>query len=219
MLYYEASTRKVHALNGSGTSPAALTLERCLSDLASTKGSEDTVEGPPSEIPSSHPHSVTVPGTVAGWCDAVSSFGSGTLSMSELLEPAATLAEEGFPVSTITAHHWDLCRWQLAAGPHGHVMLKEDGTAPSTGDVFRNPDLAGVLREIGKGGKDAFYAGRIGSSIVEVLEELGGVMTMEDLKVWGSWLLRHRRRNTRWFSPTTPCPRTHIMPRSRLLAA
>lgn len=183
MLFYEAATRKVHALNGSGTAPAALTLERCISDLTKWSGDKSTVDFTQSEIPSPHPHSVTVPGATAGWCDAVSLFGSGALSMSQLLEPAAVLAEEGFPVSPITAHHWNLCRWQLAAGPHGAALLKADGEAPSTGDVFRNPDLAGVLREVGAGGKDAYYGGRIGSAIVEVLRDLGGVMTLEDLKV------------------------------------
>lgn len=181
MLFYEAATRKVHALNGSGAAPAALTLERCLSDI--TKDSRYKEVGPLREIPSWHPHSVTVPGAAAGWCDAVDSFGSGVLSLSQLLEPAVALAEEGFPVSPITAHHWKDDRWQLDAGPYRDALLKPNGETPSAGDVFRNPDMATVLRELGAGGKDAFYRGRIGSAIVEVLQELGGVMTMDDLMV------------------------------------
>lgn len=51
------------------------------------------------------------------------------------------------------------------------------------GEVFRNPDMAGVLRELGAGGKEAFYGGRIGEAMVKVLREMGGVLTMEDLKV------------------------------------
>ncbi|CAN0440124.1 unnamed protein product [Scytosiphon promiscuus] len=42
--------------------------------------------------------------------------------------------------------------------------------------------MAGVLRELGAGGKEAFYEGRIGDAMVEVLRELGGVLTKEDLK-------------------------------------
>ncbi|CAN0387364.1 unnamed protein product, partial [Laminaria digitata] len=189
MLYYEASTKKVHALNGSGMAPAALTLERCVADLAHSKtksGATDPEEEktPPSilEIPPHHPHAVTVPGAAAGWCDAVSSFGSGKVSLSQLMEPAAVLAEEGFPVSSITAHHWDLCSYQLETGPHGAALLMPNGKAPETGDVFRNPDMAGVLRELGAGGKEAFYGGRIGDAMVEMLRELGGVLTTEDLK-------------------------------------
>ena len=186
MLYYEASTKKVHALNGSGKAPAALTLERCVADLTQAKKSVSTgpEEGTPSmvEIPPYHPHAVTVPGAAAGWCDAVSSFGSGKVSLSQVLEPAAVLAEEGFPVSPITAHHWGLCAHQLETGPHGAALLMANGKGPETGDVFRNPDMAGVLRELGSGGKEAFYGGRIGDAIVEVLRELGGVLTAEDLK-------------------------------------
>lgn len=192
MLYYEASTKKVHALNGSGQSPAALTLERCVSDLAKARGTAAATKGccssdQPSlvatEIPPSHPHSVTVPGAAAGWCDAVSKFGSGALTLSQLMEPAAVLAEEGFPVSPITAHHWGLCAYQLKSGPNGAALLMPSGKPPATGEVFRNLDMAGVLRELGHGGKGAFYGGRIGSAIVEVLKTLGGVLTAEDLMV------------------------------------
>lgn len=198
MLYYEASTKKVHALNGSGAAPAALTLDRCLSDLLKstmgiTPSPTTTADGgsglvaangtPLMEIPPPHPHSVTVPGAAAGWCDAVSKFGAGVLTLSELMEPAALLAEEGFPVSPITAHHWGLCDYQLDAGPHGGALRMPTGKTPAAGEVFRNPDMAGVLRELGAGGKEAFYGGRVGLAMVEILRELGGVLTMEDLKV------------------------------------
>lgn len=130
MLYYEASTKKVHAINGSGTAPAALTLERCLADLEKAKPASSPppaaeaaaggcVGAPKTfDIPPGHPHCVTVPGAAAGWCDAVSKFGSGAVTLAELMEPAALLAEEGFPVSPITAHHWGLCAYQLETGPN-----------------------------------------------------------------------------------------------------
>ena len=175
LLYYEASTRKVHGLNGSGMAPAALTLERCLSDLPWAS----------EEIPAEHPHSVTVPGAAAGWCDALSRWGSGSLSLSEILEPAALLAQNGFPVSPVTAFHWKLCAPQLEAGPHGAALLMPNGKPPQAGEVFRNHDMARVLRELGAGGKEAFYEGSIGSAIVDVVRELGGVLSMEDLKVSG----------------------------------
>lgn len=58
-----------------------------------------------------------------------------------------------------------------------------NGKPPSPGEVFRNPDMAGVLRELGSGGKEAFYHGRIGKAMVDVLQDMGGVLTAEDLKV------------------------------------
>ncbi len=48
---------------------------------------------------------VTVPGAAAGCADAVAKWGSGHLSLSQILEPAAVLAE-GAPVAPIAAHFW-----------------------------------------------------------------------------------------------------------------
>jgi gamma-glutamyltranspeptidase len=39
---------------------------------------------------------VTVPGAAAAWVDTVEKFGSGKLSVAEVLAPAIRLAEEGY---------------------------------------------------------------------------------------------------------------------------
>lgn len=44
---------------------------------------------------------VTVPGAPAGFVDTVSHFGSGKVSLSEILDPAIRLAEGGFPVAEL----------------------------------------------------------------------------------------------------------------------
>jgi gamma-glutamyltranspeptidase/glutathione hydrolase len=46
---------------------------------------------------------VTVPGAAAGWVDTVEKFGSGNLTLEQILTPAIELAEEGFPVSEFSA--------------------------------------------------------------------------------------------------------------------
>src|SRR5512137_658343 len=83
-LFYEASSRRVYALNGSGRAPQALTLERL------------SKEGLEKALPPYHPYTVTVPGACAAWCDLTGRFGR--LSMGDILAPARRLAEEGFPV-------------------------------------------------------------------------------------------------------------------------
>ncbi|EKU20361.1 hypothetical protein NGA_2065900, partial [Nannochloropsis gaditana CCMP526] len=94
MLYYEAATKKVHGLNGSGRSPRALTLERARAEARKTGTSEEDDEMDPT-----HVHSVTVPGTAAGWADSLERFGSGgAFTLSRVLAPAVRLADEGFPV-------------------------------------------------------------------------------------------------------------------------
>ena len=67
--------------------------------------------------------------------------------MSDILKPAIDLAEEGFPVSTISADLWQksedvLKRWQKS---HAEDLLIA-GKAPRAGQVFRNPALAETLR-------------------------------------------------------------------------
>lgn len=94
-LFYDATKQKVLGLNGSGRSPAGIDVEAVRNEL----GAEQASLG----IPPSSVHSVTVPGAAACWVDTVERFGSGKLTMAEILAPAIKLAEEGFPVSEITS--------------------------------------------------------------------------------------------------------------------
>ena len=96
-LFYNAETKKVHALNGSGRSAAKGSLEQMRRDLGLKP--DDTS----SKIPTLSVHSITVPGAAAGWVDTVERFGSGNLSMEQILSPAIKLGEEGFPVSELSS--------------------------------------------------------------------------------------------------------------------
>eukprot|EP00624_Nannochloropsis_granulata_P004681 evm.model.NODE_33614_length_20169_cov_19.297337.2 len=179
MLYYEAATKRVHGLNGSGRSPKALTLDKARQEARKEGASEDCEEMDPTHI-----HCVTVPGTAAGWVDSLERFGSGgKFTLAEVLAPAIRLAEEGFPVSPVTAHWWSENETQLnRPGNNQAELLTASGRAPVAGEVFKNPTLAASMRELGEGGKKAFYEGRIGQAIVDMVQAQGGVMTMEDLK-------------------------------------
>ncbi|GMF45302.1 unnamed protein product [Phytophthora fragariaefolia] len=171
LLFFNASNKQVRGLNGSGRSPAALTAEQAVKDL----GQDAKV------IPSGHGHAVTVPGTVAGWVDAVDAWGS--LSLGEILGPAIELARDGFPVSPLTAASWERGKSQLLRGPNATELLNADGEAPKAGEIFRNENLAGCFEEVVAKGKKAFYEdGRIAQAIVSMVREKGGVMTIEDLK-------------------------------------
>jgi len=95
-LFYEAANKKVHALNGSGRSPAAVTLEGVCESLGATDPAT-------ASVPKNSVHAVTIPGAAAGWVDTVERFGSGLLSLPEILAPAIELATSGYPVSQISA--------------------------------------------------------------------------------------------------------------------
>jgi gamma-glutamyltranspeptidase/glutathione hydrolase len=166
-LYYSADTKRVTALNGSGRAPAALTLDRLKKDGFST------------DLSPFHAHTVTVPGACAGWFDLIEKHGS--LSMSEILAPAIRLASEGFPVAPLTSYYWQRgVERQLKTSLHGHE-LTIDGRAPRSGEIFRNPNLARTFELVAREGPSAFYQGKIAQAIVSVIQEAGGVMSLEDL--------------------------------------
>ena len=83
-------------MNGSGRSGQNVTLEQIRRDLR-------IPDGETGHIPMDSVHAATVPGAAAGWVDCVERFGSGKVSLEEVLAPAIKLAEDGFPVSELVA--------------------------------------------------------------------------------------------------------------------
>ncbi|PFH54779.1 hypothetical protein AMATHDRAFT_134167 [Amanita thiersii Skay4041] len=168
-LFYDAQTKVVKALNGSGHSPAKLDIK-----YARERGFTD-------RIPLTDVNAVTVPGAAAAWVDTIEKFGSGKLTITEVLEPAIRLAEEGVPVSEIHSFSWQHSENIIKnASPNGDEMLL-NGKAPLPGQIVKLPNLARTFREVAKHGKDGFYKGRIAEAIVDLIQSQGGVMELEDL--------------------------------------
>jgi gamma-glutamyltranspeptidase len=69
----------------------------------------------------------------------------------QVLQPAIELAEQGFPVSPVTAYHWDISAPQLR-GPGKISLLNPEGRAPRAGEIQRNPDLATTFRTLAEHG-------------------------------------------------------------------
>ncbi|KAM7186933.1 putative gamma-glutamyltranspeptidase protein [Rhypophila sp. PSN 637] len=181
-LYYDAASGKVSALNGSGRAGGKCTLETIRKSL----GIPDGTVG---KIPMDSVHAVTVPGAAAGWVDTVERFGSGKLSLEQILAPAIELGEKGFPVSELTAYFWQRSEQSLrAASPNFAEMLKPDPSAPDgfrapqAGDIIKLPHLATTFRTLAKEGKKGFYTGRIASEIIKVVQDLDGHLTLDDLQ-------------------------------------
>lgn len=171
-LFYNGNTGEIQGLNGSGRSPRAQTLDFL-------EGRGYTAEAPPAPFDALN---VTVPGAPACWCDTIQLFGSHKLSLQEVLRGAVELAEVGFPVAEVSAHHWGNGVSALReAGKELGGDLLVDGHAPKFGQVFRNPNLAQTLKELGEHGKPAFYQGRVAQAIVDIINQNGGVMTLDDL--------------------------------------
>ena len=132
-------------------------------------------------VPSSGPESVTVPGALAGWAALIDRFGQ--LTLSEVLQPAIRLAEEGFPVSPIIARSWSGNVEKLSQNAGATATFLIDGRrAPEAGEWFRNPELASTFQQIADHGPSVFYEGALGRRVVDGLRELGGFLTYDDLQ-------------------------------------
>ncbi len=165
-LFYDAKSRQVTALNGSGRAPASLSLERLQREGFN-------------ELPLYHPYTITVPGACSGWCGMVEHHGR--LSIADCLAPAIRLAEEGFPVAPLTAYFWGRgVERQLRSAPGG-LELTIDGRGPLPGEIFRNPGLARTFRCVAEGGQEAFYQGEIAKAVATTVQKAGGCLSVEDL--------------------------------------
>lgn len=123
--------------------------------------------------------SVGIPGTVAGLALALEKHG--TKSLSEVMQPAIRLAENGFPVpktlADLLVERFDVISKNAELAK---VFLK-DGLPLPEGAILRNPDYAASLHKIAQGGPDVFYKGEIADAIVADMAANGGFITKEDL--------------------------------------
>jgi len=186
MLIWDARTRRLFGLNGSGRAPAAATLER----VRAIAGDSMPVHG---MLP------VTIPGAVDAWCTALERFGS--RSLGDVLAAAIQYAEEGFPVTEIIAHQWDLILgYGGLANEDALRTFSIDGRAPRLGEVFRIPSLARSLRQLATGGRDAFYRGELADQIVRFSRANGGFHSLEDFASHGSTWVEPIRTTYRGYS-------------------
>jgi len=113
---------------------------------------------------------------------ALRRYGSGRLTWADLVQPAADLARAGFPLGPFRARAFrfygeDLARQEAAR----RLFLKDDGTAWSAGEIFRQPRLAATLERLAAAGAEDFYSGRIARQISDDMAANGGWITSEDL--------------------------------------
>jgi gamma-glutamyltranspeptidase/glutathione hydrolase len=120
-----------------------------------------------------------VPGTVAGLRKAHELHGS--LPWRELVEPAISLARDGFPVSERLASSLEELQEYKDRFPGLLQFMKSDGTPLAPGDTLRQPILARTLERIALEGAEAFYRGAIAESIVEEMRLEGGIVSKQDL--------------------------------------
>ena len=162
-IFLDGATGDVVGMNGSGRAGALAT-----PSFFEQAGRES--------IPGSGPLSVSLPGAVAAWDDALARFG--TISLREALAPAIAYARDGFPVSTHLAS--DIAGGARSLNEPALGLYLPDGSPPPVGSLLKNPALAGTLEKIASEGKDGFYLGQPAKTIAAFLEREGGYLRAPD---------------------------------------
>ena len=165
-IIYDAKTKKLYGLNGSGRSPYSLTLEEF-----KKRGLE--------YIPARGPLPVSVPGCVDGWFTMHQRFGK--LKMDTILSAAINYARNGFPVADEASMAFSAVKKAFEEFPNALEVYNPGGNAPKRGEIFKNPQLANTLQKIAHDGRDAFYTGDIAKTIDAYMKKNGGFLSYRDL--------------------------------------
>ncbi len=165
-IVWDPESGRLHGLNASGRSPRGLELEEF-----ERRGLE--------HVPPYGPLPVSVPGCVDGWFELHDEFGR--LPMSDLMAPTVRYAREGFPVSELIAHYWNLSVPSRIGYPGFREAFTRDGRAPAKGEMWTSPMLANTLERLGREGRDVFYRGDMAHTIAKTVQDAGGFLAYEDM--------------------------------------
>jgi gamma-glutamyltranspeptidase/glutathione hydrolase len=191
---HDARTREIHALSGQGPAPGLATL-----GFFRGRGLDRIPTGPG---PQAH-LSFTVPGAVDAYLTVLETLGTKTVS--EVLAPAVSYAEQGFPMyesmHRLLAIPESQSQFDIYP-PGGTDVFYPNGRVPAVGELFVQPALAGTLRRLVDAdaqcrgdrvaGIDAararFYRGDIAAQIGAFSERLGGLLRAADLAAYRAHL-------------------------------
>jgi len=194
-LIYSANDHKPFALSGMGWATQAFTLEWC---------QEHGID----LIPGDGYLPACVPSVVDTWALALARFG--TMSLSQVLQPAIELAENGFPIHKRLLQCLVDHREKFAQHyPTTERIYCPGGRLPELGDLCRNPDWAQCFRLLCKAeqaarakgrvagieaARDVFYKGPIAERIIDFITRHpvedasgsahAGLLSYEDMAEW-----------------------------------
>lgn len=160
---------ELHGYLGSGRSPRDTTLAAV----------RDALDGTPLLV---GPHSVTVPGAVAGWFALLERWG--TMSFGELATEAIRYARDGFVLTPLGAVAAQGCRGLYRGLDDWQAVYGE----LADGDVLVQEPVARLLELLAADGPAAYYSGPVAGAIEAAVTRLGGHLAAGDLAAHeGRW--------------------------------
>src|SRR6476660_8096401 len=99
-----------------------------------------------------------------------------------------------------------LREWAKKADGISRRALLPGGTVPEVGSVWRQPDLAKLLRQLAEKGPQAFYQGDIPQMIVRQVRASGGILSEEDFHGYQPQIVEPLTIDYRGYRVLTPPP-------------
>ncbi len=192
MLIYRTDTGQVYAINGNTAAPRRATIEWFRSQNYAL-------------IPGEGLLAAGVPAACDALITALERFG--TLTLSEVLQPALTLAQDGFPMHPglrgpsdyLPFSLWHAQPKFLECWPTSAQLYLPRGTLPAVGEIFLNRDLAQTFERLIQAERSAtslgrtaglqaarelFYRGEIAQEIVTFVQKHGGLLDADDFAMF-----------------------------------
>ena len=157
------------AIDGRETAPAAATR-----DMFVRKGKAVTRLSQTGALASG------VPGALAAYQYAVEHFGKRKLS--ELILPAAEIAERGFALDASYARTLKDVAADMGTFESSRAVFFEHGRPLAKGAVLKQPDLARTYRSIARQKSDWFYRGPFAQAVEQWMQSHGGILRAEDFR-------------------------------------
>ncbi|MBA0838891.1 hypothetical protein Goarm_004675 [Gossypium armourianum] len=126
------------------------------------------------------PLSMGVPGEIAGLHEAWLRYGR--LDWKTLFEPAIKLAKEGFMIAPYLGLSIAEHELLIMNDPGLKQVFAPEGKLLQAGEKCYNVELAHTLEEVAEQGPGVLYNGTIGEKLVKDVRQVGGILTMEDLR-------------------------------------
>jgi gamma-glutamyltranspeptidase/glutathione hydrolase len=125
------------------------------------------------------PKAVGAPGSLLAWCHALRQYG--TMSLSDVMQPAIRHANRGFPVTPYLSDCIKSAAPDLLEDPFTADRLLPDGTPLKPGERLMQADYGEALELIAQQGEGALHGGPLGDLLVECMERTGGFISRRDL--------------------------------------
>lgn len=162
MIIHDQGSKKKIALDGSSRAPHRIVPGQ-LNKEALLRGHQAT----------------TVPSTPAVLAYALQRYG--TKSLAEVLQPAISLARQGYEVSALQAFLLKRESHKMQQHSSAPFFLKKGRLAYQQGEHFSQPVLAKTLERLANFGVEDFYHGRIAEEIAKDMKANNGLIQLDDL--------------------------------------